>query len=277
MPTGRTQVPGLGGIVSAIAREVGRSPAAFARVTFDQARSLLPLTGGRFLQDGVFAATEADASTWKRLAHAFIDAPWLLALVLAPLGAALARSKPAAALLAGWAHLNHGLTAVTGFGGSRLRCPFEVHVALLAAVALAGGWTRPRPLTLGLGVTGSVLAALLMIPEVSRTAGGRANYGPRWVLEETRTRVQVAGASGANVLTTGHGVDIALANPGPVPIRVGLRVDVARLLEAAVIDPGTSRALPVRSDRTGLLYVQVESTTPDGRPAPVDVQVERRQ
>jgi subtilisin family serine protease len=276
MPTGRTQVPGLGGIVSAIAREVVRSPATFAQVTFDQTRSLLPLTGGRFLQDGVFAATAADASGWKVLAHAFIDGPWLLVVILAPLGAALTRSKPATALLAGWALLNLGLTALTGFGGSRLRCPFEVHVALLASAAIAGGWARPRPLALGLGVAGSVLAALLMVPEVTRTAGGRANYGPRWTLEEARTRAQVTGASGANVLTTGRGVDVALTNPGPTPIRVGLRVDDARLLEGAVIEPGTSRSLPVVSDRIGLLFVQVESTTPDGRPALVDVQVDRR-
>jgi hypothetical protein len=276
MPAGRTQVPGMGGIVSAIAREVGRSPATFAQVTFDQARSLLPLTGGRFLQDGVFAATAGDAARWKLVAHAFIDAPWLLAVVLAPLGAALARSKPAAALLAGWALLNLGLTALTGFGGSRLRCPFEVHVALLAGAALAGGWTRPRPLALGLGLAGSALAALLMIPEVARTAGGRANYGPRWTLADARTTARVTGPSGANVLATGHGLDVALANPGPAPIRVALRVDDARLLEGAVIEPGTSRSLAVRSDRTGLLYLQVDATTADGRPADVDVQIDRR-
>ena len=140
----RLATPGLGRVVGAILQELVTSPVTFIQVTLDQARSLLPLTGGRYLQDGVFAASASSATAWKVAAHAFIDAPWLFAIVLAPLGAAVARNRPAAWLLAAWALLNLGLTALTGFGGSRLRCPFEVHVALLATTVVAGGWPRPR-------------------------------------------------------------------------------------------------------------------------------------
>ena len=119
----RLAPPGFGRVAGAILQELATSPVTFIQVTLDQARSLLPLIGGRYLQDAVFAASASSAAAWKVAAHAFIDAPWLFAIVLAPLGVAVARNRPAACILAGWALLNLGLTALTGFGGSRLRCP----------------------------------------------------------------------------------------------------------------------------------------------------------
>ena len=168
----RLAPPGFGRVAGAILQELATSPVTFIQVTLDQARSLLPLdrrplpAGRRLRRVG-----RRRRRRWKVAAHAFIDAPWLFAIVLAPLGVAVARNRPAAWLLAGWALLNLGLTALTGFGGSRLRCPFEVHVALLASTVVAGGWPRPRrPLALGLGLAGSVAAVLLMVPQIARTA-----------------------------------------------------------------------------------------------------------
>ncbi len=267
----RLAAPGFGAVIAAILRELTTTPLAFVQATLDQARSLLPLIGGRYLQDGVFAASASSAAAWKLAAHAFIDAPWLFAIVLAPFGVAVARNRPAAWLLAGWALLNLGLTALTGFGGSRLRCPFEVHVALLASTVVAGGWPRPRPLALGLGLAGSIAAAVLMVPQIERTASARANYGPRWTLTDARTVARISGDSGANVLATPAGVDVSLRNTGPAPIRVDLRVDGVALVEAAVIEPGAERRLEWRGSRTGLLFIEASSTTLDGQPAPVDV------
>ena len=273
----RLAPPGFGRVAGAILQELATSPVTFIQVTLDQARSLLPLTGGRYLQDGVFAASASSAAGWKVAAHAFIDAPWLFAIVLAPLGVAVARNRPAAWLLAGWALLNLGLTALTGFGGSRLRCPFEVHVALLASTVIAGGWPRPRrPLALGLGLAGSVAAALVMVPQIERTASARANYGPRWTPTGAGTVARVSGASGANVLATPAGLDVSLRNTGSTPIRVDLRVDGVAILQASVIEPGAERRLEWRAVRTGLLFVEASSTTLDGQPAPVDVQIDRR-
>jgi hypothetical protein len=209
-------------------------------------------------------------------AHAFIDAPWLFAIVLAPFGVAVARNRPAAWLLAGWAVLNLGLTALTGFGGSRLRCPFEVHVALLASTVVAGGWPRPRPVALAFGLAGSIAAALVMVPQIMGTAAARANYGPRWTLTEARTVARISGASGANVLATPAGLDVSLRNTGPAPIRVDVRVDGVAVVEASVIEPGAERRLQWRGLRTGLRFIEVSSTTIDGGPAPVDVQIDRR-
>lgn len=272
----RLAAPGFGAVVAAILRELTTSPVGFVSTTLDQARSLLPLTGGRYLQDGVFAATAPAASTWKLAAHLFIDGPWLFAIVLAPLGVALARNRPAAWMLAGWALLNLGLTALTGFGGSRLRCPFEVHVALLASVVVAGRWPTRRPIALGLGLAGSLAALLLMVPEITRTASARANYGARWTRTDTGAQAQVSGASGANVLATPTGLDLTLRNPGPAPVRVGLRLGGVPVIEAATVEPGGERRLQWRGVPTGLLFVETTATTADGQPAPVDVRIDRR-
>jgi hypothetical protein len=224
----------------------------------------------------VFAASASSAAQWKLAAHAFIDAPWLLAIVLAPLGLVTARNHPAAWLLFGWAMLNLGLTALTGFGGSRLRVPFEIHLALLAAAVVAGGWPRRRPLLLGLGLAGSIAAALVMVPQIARTASARANYGPRWTLTGGRTVASVSGDSGANVLSSPGGLDVLLRNPSPTPIRVGLRLDGTDVLAASTLEPGADRAIAWRSLPAGLLFVEVSSTAPDGQPAVVDVQIDRR-
>ncbi len=272
----RLATPGFGAVVMAILHQIATAPVSFLLTTLDQARSLLPLTGGRYLQDGVFVASAADATRWKWAAHAFIDAPWLFALVLAPLGLAVARNRPAAWLLAGWAVLNLGLTALTGFGGSRLRCPFEVHLAILASAVVGGGWPRPRPFAFGLGLAASAAALLLMIPEIRRSAAARGNYGARWAQTDARTVAQVAGTSGANVLAMPGGLDVTLRNPGQAPVRIDLRVDGTAVIEASVLEPGAERVLSWRGLRTGLLFVEAASQSLDGRPAPVDVQIDRR-
>ncbi len=273
----RLAPPGFGRVAGAILQELATSPVTFIQVTLDQARSLLPLIGGRYLQDAVFAASASSAAVWKVAAHAFIDAPWLFAIVLAPLGVAVARNRPAACILAGWALLNLGLTALTGFGGSRLRCPFEVHVALLATTVVAGGWPRPRrPVAIALGLAGSVAAVLLMVPQIARTAAARANYGPRWTLTGAGTVAQVSGASGANVLTSPAGLEVALRNPGSAPIRIDLRIDGVAIVQGSVIEPGAERRLEWRGPRTGLLFIEASSTALDGEPAAMDVQIDRR-
>jgi hypothetical protein len=151
-----------------------------------------------------------------------------------------------------------------------------VHVALLASAVLAGGWPRPRPLALGLGLAGSIAAGLVMVPQIARTAAARANYGPRWTLTDARTVAQVSGTSGANVLASPAGLDVRLRNTGAAPIRVDVRVDGVAIVEAAVMDPGAERQLTWRAVRTGLLFIEAASTTLDGQPAPVDLQIDRR-
>jgi hypothetical protein len=277
---GHRDVPAFTTVVTTILGQALTTPGKFFAMTFDQAHSLLRTGGGRYLQDGVFTASAASAAQIKGLVHAVFDLPWLLSLVLAPLGAALARHRQLALVFLLWALVNIGLTAITGFGGLRLRCPFEVHLALLASVVLAGRWSRPGPLPLALGAAGSLAMAALMLPQVAHAAAARANYGPRfrWVIEEPETRATVSGAFGANLLTMPNGLEVRITNPGPAPVRVDLTVAGAAVLRGAPVEPGTQRTtpVPVRVPGPELVFVEASAVDAAQRPATVDVSVIRR-
>jgi hypothetical protein len=271
---GNREVPAFTTVVAAILGQLVSSPATLVGDTFDQARSLLHVSGGRYLQEAVFAASARAAWGWKALVHLAIDVPWVLALVLAPLGAALARSPAAAAMLGSWALLNIGLTAITGFGGSRLRGPFEIHLVLLAAVVLAGPWVVRRRWVAACGLAASIGLAVLIAPQVERSLEARGNYGARWETDGAETRGSVTGASGANVLAAGT-VAITVSNPGAQRIAVDLSVDGTPLMDAAGIDPGEHRLATVPYGSPALAFVEVRAVGADGRPATADVQVQR--
>jgi hypothetical protein len=273
---GHSQVPGFTTVVTAILQQIWMEPAAFAAETLDQGRSLIYVSGGRFVQEAVYAATARDAGLWKLAAHLLIDLPWVLALVLAPVGAAMARLRPAVAALLAWALLNIGLTAITGFGGSRLRGPFEIHLVLLASVALAGPWRIDRwpPVIAGLAVAAAL--AGVVAPQIDRSARARGNYGGRWTTTGAETRATVTGASGANVLALAGGLEIEVTNPGVAPIVVDVRVERATVFRAATIDPGAHRLAIVPAERPALTFVEVDAIDAQRRPAAVDVRVLRR-
>jgi hypothetical protein len=278
--SGRRDVPGFATVVTTILGQAFSTPGAFFGTTFDQAHSMLRTGGGRFLQDGVFSATATSAAQVKWLVHAAFDLPWLLSLVLAPLGVVLARHRQLALVLLLWALVNIGLTAITGFGGLRLRCPFEVHLALLASVVLAGRWSTPGPPLLALGAAGSVAMALLMAPQIAHTAAARANYGPRfrWTIDVPETRASVTGASGANLLAFPAGLEVRLTNPASTPVSVDLTVNGVAVLRGAPIGPGSLRATPVRVPVAGpeLVFVEVAAADAARQPATIDVSVIRR-
>jgi hypothetical protein len=269
-------VPGLTTVALAILQQAWAAPGAFAVEALDQARSLVYVSGGRFIQEGVFTATARDAALWKLAAHLLIDVPWVVALVLAPVGAAIARLRPAVVALVAWAVLNVALTAITGFGGSRLRGPFEIHLVLLAAVALAGPWPLRRWMPLAGGV--AVAAALVAVaaPQIERAFRARGNYGVRWTSAGDETRAAITGASGANVLALDGGLEIVVANPGDAPVAADVRVEGAAVMQGAAIEPGAHRVAVVPAERPALTFVEVGARDAHGRPAAVDVVVQRR-
>lgn len=273
---GQREVPGFTTVVIAILQQIRAAPGAFAAETFDQARSLVYVSGGRFVQEGVFAATAQGAGLWKLAAHLLIDVPWLLALMLAPVGAAMARLRPAVVALLAWALLNVALTAITGFGGSRLRGPFEIHLVLLASVALAGPWRIDRRLPLVAGLAASAALAGVVAPQIERSTRARGNYGVRWTTAGADTRATVTGASGANVLALAGGLEIEVTNPGATPIAVDVRVGGTAVMQGATVDPGAHRAAIVPAERPALTFVEVDARDAQRRPAVVDVHVLRR-
>jgi 4-amino-4-deoxy-L-arabinose transferase-like glycosyltransferase len=271
-----SEVPSFSAIVTAVGARAATAPVGFAVETFDQARSLLHIAGGRFIQEGIVAGSAASARWWEATAHLLIDLPWLLALGLCPLGLALARARPLGVILLLWALLNLGLTAITGFGGSRLRAPFEPHLLLLASVVLAGGWGRPRWAWLGLA--GAVTTALIatMLPEVGRSFSARANYGPRWVADGVEHRVTLTGAGGTNVLVVGSKLDVTVTNPGSQPVQVDLKVDGTTVMAGAAIGPGEHRVAEVAYGPPALAFVEVSAVDAQARPSIVEVRAVRR-
>jgi len=270
------RVPSFTNVAATLIARATRTPLAFAAETADQARSLLHVAGGRFIQEGIFAESAGRAQAWTWAWHLLIDVPWILALGLAPLGLALARGKPLGAVLLLWALLNIGLTAITGFGGSRLRAPFEPHLVLLASVVLAGAWARPRLPWLGLAGAASAGLMVVMAPQIERSFAARANYGPRWVAEGAEHHAIVAGASGVNILVAGGALDVVVTNPGAEPVHVDLKVDGTPVMAAAAIAPGEHRLIAVPYGPPALAFVEVSAVDAQARPSTVDVRAIRR-
>ena len=122
-----------------------RDPETYFSGCVARARSLLHVNGGRILQIYVVAESKASAVLWKTLVHLGADMLLIVGAILAGLGAALCRRRNLAAFLLLWAAINIGIASLGGFGGARLRAPFEPLLAILAAVVFAGAWQRPRP------------------------------------------------------------------------------------------------------------------------------------
>lgn len=99
------------------------------------------------VSDGTFSPVDADGyfrngrmlAQEKVVAHAGIDLPFIASVVLAPLGAVLARRSREAGLMGFWVVLMVVLTAFSAYGGVRYRSPFEPHLIALASVVLAPG------------------------------------------------------------------------------------------------------------------------------------------
>ena len=86
-------------------------------------RSMFQVHGGRLLQIYLESRTQLGARVAKLLTHAFADATFVLSLILAPVGAALARRRDHAAYLVLWIAVVAGLTALSGFGRSQAPRP----------------------------------------------------------------------------------------------------------------------------------------------------------
>lgn len=76
-------------------------------------------------------------------ARVMTDVGFVLAVLLAPFGVALARQRRASLVLAIWPPLVVLLTALSTYGGPRYRGPFEVVLYLYLSVVLAGRWRTP--------------------------------------------------------------------------------------------------------------------------------------
>ncbi len=190
--------------VGALTASIADSPIEYVRETADRARSLLHINGGRVLQIYVAAGSRLTAILWKIALHVTVDLLLVSVLILAPFGVVLARDRPMAAFLVLWILVNLGIASVGGFGGARLRAPFEPMLLVLASVVVAGNWrpaTSRRPLLVAAAV--SLVLAVVAGAQLPRSLRSWPSYGVIWSSDRESGRLR--GHGGFNVLA-GRGV-----------------------------------------------------------------------
>jgi len=250
--------PGLVTVATTLLSELWRDPAEFTRVVVDRARSMFHVNGGRFLEQGVNAPSAGAAQAWKWFAHLSIDLPFVVTLVLAVPGVVLLRDRTAGVIFGGWILLNVALVAITGFGGARLRAPFEPHLMVLAGATLAGQWRRPSRAEAGGALAVTVLAALAVAPQIPRALVARGNYGVEWAVPEPPHVATIRQRGGFNALLQRGGVlDLRFRNEGVAPESVAVWLQGKRVADLSVEGHG-ERSLRMVEPDLQFVFVEVE-------------------
>jgi 4-amino-4-deoxy-L-arabinose transferase-like glycosyltransferase len=248
--------PGPIATASSLLRGAAAAPGKTIRDWSATARSILHVNGGRLLQIYLGAETKLGAWAWKLAAHVFSDLSLVLILALAPFGFALCRERDRALFLAAWAVFCFGITVISGFGGPRLRAPFEPHLMVGAAVALAGGWRRPGAFAFGAAATFSLALSAAAVPQLGRSFAAKGDYGVHWPLDPPPKRSLMNGRAGFNVLASDGLIELAVRprNQGK-PIRVSLFLDGVRA--GTEVFESVEHRFRHSTSSEGLVYVEL--------------------
>jgi len=251
--------PGPVQTAEALARGFLSAPGSFLQSWWDTAKSLLQVNGGRLLQIYLGAATRTGALAAKLAAHAFADFALVAVLLLAPLGCLLCRQPHLAAFLVAWILLNFGLTGLSGFGGPRLRAPFEPQLIALAAVPLAGRYRPASPLGWLAALIASSALAIIVLPQLPASLRARADYGVDWPLEAPPKRSAMIGEAGFNLAAVDGAIEFAARprNAGR-PTRVEVWLDSERAEPVVIVGQGEREHLfHYEWARSGRVYVEI--------------------
>jgi hypothetical protein len=251
------------------------APAEYFAACIARARSLLHVNGGRILQIYVVAGSKASAVAWKTLVHLGSDALLVFGAVLAGLGAALCRRPRIAVLLLLWTALNIGIASVGGFGGARLRTPFEPFLVILASVVVAGAWRRPHPAALGGALLAGLVAAAAVLPQIPNSLRSWPDYGIVWPSIFNRPAGQFVGAAGLNVPAFDGVATLTVASAGPSAVQLRVRAGGihVRTIQVGPVETGTVRA---RWPARGLAFIELDQIDRAGEPAAIEVRVPGR-
>jgi len=266
-------VPAHQDIVSQLTEAFLESPSEFAGLWWGYARALFHVHGDRWLHF-YRADSPEGAVTAKITAHLGIDLPFILSVVLAPLGVVLARRRREAILLAGWIVLVVTLTALSATGGVRYRSPFEPQLIALASVVLAGGWRAPGRIPGVVALLVTLAAASIVVAQLPRVVRARANYG---LVESSdadgATHVSIVGRVGLNMLPKDGILEMQLsaADPDvmPQPAHVSFWVDGRHVADRALQDEPLRMRFVGR--HLGVHYVELHAVDAAGRPARVSI------
>jgi hypothetical protein len=250
--------------LGALAAAIADSPVDYVKGSVERARSLLHVNGGRVLQIYVTAGNHVTAIAWKIASHLTVDLLLVMALTLAPFGAVLGRERRLTALLVLWILVNVAIASVGGFGGARLRTPFEPMLLMLAAVVLAGDWRlAPRRYSLAVAAAVSLLLAIVTIAQLPRSLRSWPAYGIEWSSADT---VRIRGTGGFNVLATNGVVAFRVARAVLRPDSGDAHVAVAlghRPVDAFDLPPLGSHECRYASTERDLVFVQVTAARKD--------------
>jgi dolichyl-phosphate-mannose-protein mannosyltransferase len=268
-----TRAPSLIETATGFWRAVSAQPLAYFQECVERARSLLHVNGGRILQIYVVANSKATAALWKTIVHLGSDGLLVVESILAALGAALCRRPRLASFFLLWTVLNIGIASVGGFGGARLRAPFEPFMMLLAAVVLSGGWRRPSVVAVGTGGAIGILAAVAVLPQLPRSLKSWPDYGVAWPSIFSRPGGLFTGAAGINVPAF-DGVAVLTATPAAsVTLRIRIGGVHVRTMEIRAREEGLIR---IPWPERGLAFVELDQIGPPENRPTIDVHVPTR-
>jgi hypothetical protein len=268
-----TRAPSLLQTATGLWRAVAARPLGYFQECVARARSLLHVNGGRILQIYVVAKSKVSATAWKTIVHLGSDGLLLAGSVLAALGAALCRRPQLAAFLLLWTALNIGIASLGGFGGARLRAPFEPFMMLLAAVVLSGGRRRPSVAAVGAAAAIGVLAAVAVLPQLPRSLKSWPDYGVVWPSIFSRPEGPFTGAAGINVPAFDGAAVLTVTPATPVTLRVRIGGVHIRTMQVAAGEEGFIRTL--WPDR-GLAFVELDQVDPTESRPTIELRVPKR-
>lgn len=254
--------PGLLGTATVLARAFAASPSELMVQWIHGARSMFHVNGGRLLQIYLAAESYAGAVAWKVLAHLGVDLMLVLSVVLSPLGLIFAKRWRIATVFALWIALNTSLTSLSGFGGARLRAPFEPHVMVLASVVLAGQHQRRRAAWLALSGGLAALMAVAVLPQLPTSLGARGDYGVQWSRLSRPKTTMMRGRAGFNLIPRNGDLQfefrLAESAGEPVPTNLTIRAN-AQLLDEVLLHE-SRRTYRYEWPRLEMVYVELAAT-----------------
>jgi hypothetical protein len=269
------RAPSLVETVAGLWSAISARPAEYFMGCVTRARSLLHVNGGRILQIYVVAGSKASAVVWKTLVHLGSDALLVFGAVLAGLGAAVCRRPRIAVLLLLWAALNIGIASVGGFGGARLRAPFEPVLVVLASAVVAGAWRRPHPAALTGAVAAGVIAATVVLPQIPNSLRSWPDYGVVWPSIFHRPAGQFRGAAGLNVPAFDGVATLTLTPAGSAPTRLRVRIGGVHV-RTMDLNPGETGTVRSRWPAGGLAFVELDQIDGSREPTAIEVRVPGR-
>jgi 4-amino-4-deoxy-L-arabinose transferase-like glycosyltransferase len=252
------QPPGPIATAAALLRGFAAAPGETIGEWGATVQSILHVNGGRLLQIYLGAETKLGATAWKVAAHVFSDLSLVMVLALAPFGLVLCQKPDRAMFLTAWVVVCFGLTVISGFGGPRLRAPFEPHLMVGAAVVLASGWRRPRAYALWGAAVVSIGLLSAVVPQLGRSFAAKGDYGVDWPLDPPPKRSVMEGKAGFNVLASDGFIELAVRprNDGK-PTRVSVFLD-GELVGNEVVD-ATEHWFRYPTEKADLVYVELVS------------------